>query len=224
MQYHRKYRHKQKLINNVVFTKTEQRLYFLMRILVLINKLLIFRLMSALSVKLSLLTCPKYLNCDAYCSDIPTIVNTRKERDIILSRRLGVKIIGYTVFLKLHVTFKSKQCLSNLSKSNCRAAHLEAEPNRLVRPSCLTRMAFSWWGSTIPPRFYYFLKWVRMTLARELIEWVAYGRIHCHTSLIFMSKLSYAIGANSVTCRVLECDVFRLANVMFPDCYVHRGT
>jgi len=33
--------------------------------------------------------------------------------------------------------------------------------------------------------------------------------IFCHTSLIFMSKLSNAIGANSVTCRVLECDVLQ---------------
>jgi len=57
-----------------------------MRILVLINILLISRLMSASSVKLSLMTCPKYLNCDTYCSKIPPIVNTGKERHIILSR------------------------------------------------------------------------------------------------------------------------------------------
>jgi len=42
----------------------------------------------------------------------------------------------------------------------------------------------------------------------------------CHTSLIFMSKLSNAIGANSVTCRVLDCDVLQnkcsdWLNVMF---------
>jgi len=42
----------------------------------------------------------------------------------------------------------------------------------------------------------------------------------CHTLLISMSKLNNAIGANSVTCRVLECDVlqnkcFYWPNVMF---------
>jgi len=83
-------RHKQKRLNNAVFTKTEQRLNFLMRILVLINVLLISRLMSASALKLSLMTCPKYLNCDTHCSEIPPIVNTGKERDKIISRRLGV--------------------------------------------------------------------------------------------------------------------------------------
>jgi len=81
--------------------------------------------MSSSSVKLSLMTCQKYLNCDTYCSEIPPIVNTGKEWDIILSRRLGVKTI-HTVFLKLHVISKSIQCLSNLSKSNLRAAHVGA--------------------------------------------------------------------------------------------------
>jgi len=46
-----------------------------------------------------------------------------------------------------------------------------------------------------------------------------------------MSKLSNAIGANSVTCRVLECDVLQnkcsdWLNVMLTGlhCYVRRGT
>jgi len=44
---------------------------------------------------------------------------------------------------------------------------------------------------------------------QHIFKWNGYNIMYCHTSLIFMSKLSSAIGANSVTCRVLECDVLQ---------------
>jgi len=47
--------------------------------------------MSAPSIKLSLMTCHKYLYSDTLCNKIPPILSARKERDITLSRRLGVK-------------------------------------------------------------------------------------------------------------------------------------